>query len=116
MLALYRFDIDEVFAGRVSTSNAYALIARLPFEPMSLYRANQLGGVEHLGWSTDSYLAAEQIDAIMASNALIANQGSKKRPKFPDPVWRPTHKKEPEVAKSILDIPVAAMAKAIGGN
>lgn len=102
--------------GRASTSVAYALIARLPYEPWSLYRARELGGPEHLGWSTDTYLATEQLDATMIGNALLANQGSKKRPKFPDPAYRPKHKKEVVEVKSIKDLPIQSIVAQMRGT
>ena len=87
--ALYHFDIQEVFKGRASLQKAILLIERLAHDPNSHWRAKQLGGPEHIGWSHETYLLADQVDAVMALYTVQAHKGKKGRIKYPDPVYRP---------------------------
>lgn len=88
MLALYGFDIWDAIGGRVPTRTAFAYIQRLPFEPWSLWRAEQLGGPEHLGWTSETYLLADQVDADKAMLAIKTHRG-RGNVKMPDPTYRP---------------------------
>lgn len=105
--ALYRFDVWEVFKGRVPVSTALLYIDRLPHDPNSMWRAKQLGGPEHIGWSHETYLLADQVDAAKVMIAIKTHKG-KGRVKMPDPVHRPKIKKEnltdPEVTLENFDI------------
>lgn len=91
-MALYGFDIYECFKGKASVQVAMEYVNRLPFEPNSLWRANQLGGPEHMGWSVDTYKMADLIDAVQINTVVSANVGSRKQPTMPDPVYRPQMK------------------------
>lgn len=116
MLGLYGFDIHDVFKGKAPIRVAFAYINRLPFEPWSLWRAEQLGGPEHLGWTADTYQQASMTDAINVNTVVTGNVGSRKPPKMPEPVYRPKVKKEPEAQKveSLADFNVQALMQAIG--
>lgn len=56
----------------------------------------QLGGPEHIGWTHESYLLAQQVDAVKALIAVTAHQGKKGRVKLPEPVYRPKVAKDEE--------------------
>lgn len=116
MLGLYGFDIHDVFKGKAPIRVAFAYINRLPFEPWSLWRANELGGPEHLGWTPDTYKQADLLDGIMINTAVSGNVGSRKPPKMPEPTYRPKMK-EPEVKKveSLADFNIHALVAAMGG-
>lgn len=116
MLALYGFNLSDVFTGKAPIRAAAALINRLCFEPWSTWRAEQLGGPEHLGWSPDTYMQASIIDATNLNTVISGNVGSKKQPKMPDPVYRPKAK-EPEAKKveSLADFNIHALIQAVGG-
>lgn len=112
LLALYDFDIREVIAGRIPLYKAEALLNRLPFEPWSMYRANELGGPEHLGWTPDTYKLAEQVDSTNLSVSAIRHMGAKGKMKIPEPTYRPKVKEiEEKIADStsLADFPIAAL-------
>ena len=44
----------------------FALVERLRNDPASRWRAQELGGEEHLYWSVDTYLLAALVDAVHA--------------------------------------------------
>lgn len=119
-MGLYGFDIHEVFKGRAPLRLALNYIQRLSFEPWSEWRANKLGGPEHLGWTPDTYNQAALIDAINVNTAISGNVGSKKPPKKPDPAYRPKvieETDEPEVEKvdSIAEFDINKLMMAMGG-
>ena len=117
MLGLYGFDIHEVFTGKAPIRVALAYLSRLAFEPMSLWRANQLGGPEHLGWDTHAYLMADQIDAIQVNTVVAGNVGASRAPRMPDPVFRPKVISNEEViakAESLADFDVNRLAMMTG--
>lgn len=117
MLGLYGFDIYDCFTGKAPIRLALAYINRLPFEPWSVWRAEQLGGLEHLGWSHDTYRAADQVDAIMANTAITAHMGQRGKPKMPEPVFRPKVKKEQEpIAQSLDDFDINKLVAMIGAG
>ncbi|WP_346843733.1 hypothetical protein [uncultured Rothia sp.] len=69
----------------------FALVERLRYDPWSVWRAEQLGGEEHIGWSVDSYLLAAAVDGIhsqLKSKKLSSSERverpkvEKKREKF----------------------------------
>jgi hypothetical protein len=66
-----------------------SFINRLPHEPYSMWRAMQLGGPEHIGWSVNTYKLADLMDAIQINTVISAHVGSKKAPELPEPVYRP---------------------------
>ncbi len=100
MWDLFRFDVEDVFAGRRAPEWAWGLMDRLVDEPWSRWRAKQVGGDkwrEHLGWSPDTYLTALLADgqSVAISVADAARVG--KKPKVPTPIPRPTFKdQDPE--------------------
>lgn len=118
MLGLYGFDIYDVFTGKAPLRVALAYISRLPFEVWSVWRANKLGGPEHLGWSADTYLAVDQIDAIRVQTVVAGNVGSRRPPKMPDPSYRPKVISDEEVlakAESLAEFDVTRLMKMTGG-
>lgn len=116
MLALYGFDIHDVFSGKAPIRVAFAYINRLVYEPWSVWRANQLGGPEHLGWTPDTYRLAEQIDATNVNTVITGNVGSKRPPKMPDPAYRPKVKEaEVKPVESLADFNVMGLMQSVGG-
>lgn len=112
LLGLYNVDIREAIAGRIPLHVIDSLLKRLPFHPWSMFRAEQLGGVEHLGWSPDTYLAADQVDSTNISIAAIRHMGARGSMKLPEPVYRPTVKtleEKIEEAPSLADFPIHAL-------
>lgn len=122
LLGLYGFDISEVFRGKAPISSAWAYLQRLAFEPRSLWRAKQLGSLEHVGWSEDTYMLANLIDALQVNTVVSANLGGSKAPEMPDPIRRPgdetpqERKVEAPVAPSLEDLDIHALARMIGGG
>lgn len=118
MLGLYGFDIYDVFKGKAPIRVALAYINRLTFEPWSEWRANQLGGPEHLGWTPDTYKQADLIDAMNVNTAVAGNMGAKKPPKMPDPSYRPKvvdQQPKEEKVESLADFNIHALIAAMGG-
>lgn len=115
LLALYGFDLADVFAGRAPVRVALLLISRLPYEPDSLWRAHQLGGLEHKGWTPDTYRLAEIIDQVAVNTVAVGNMGSKKKPKLPEPSYRPriVERDQPE-AGSIEDFDINSLVGRMG--
>lgn len=116
-MGLFGFDIYDVFKGKAPIRVALAYINRLTFEPWSEWRANQLGGPEHLGWTPDTYKLAEQVDATNINTAVSGNMGSKKPPKMPEPSYRPKVAEAPteEKVESLADFNIHALIAAMGG-
>lgn len=96
MNGLYGFNIRDVFKGRAPLSVCMSYIQRLPHEPYSMWRAMQLGGPEHIGWSVETYKLADLMDAVQINTVISAHVGSKKAPDMPEPVYRPEIKNMPE--------------------
>lgn len=116
MLALYGFDIHEVLKFRAPIRVAFAYLNRLPYEPWSLWRAMQLGGPEHMGWTPDTYRQAELIDAMNINTVITANVGSRKQPDMPEPAYRPSVKQpEEKPAQSLADFNLVGLISQIGG-
>lgn len=67
-----------------------------------MWRAEQLGGSEHFGWDHNSYLAADQVDAVKALISIKAHSGKRGPVKFEDPVYRP----KPKDVKTEIETPV----------
>ena len=112
LLGIYGVNIYDAIEGRIPLRVVEPLLNRLPFEPWSMFRAEQLGGVEHLGWSPDTYLAADQVDSTNISIAAIRHMGARGKMKLPEPVYRPkikTIEDKIEEAGSLLDFPIHAL-------
>lgn len=121
MLGLYGFNIRDVFTGKAPISMAAGYLARLPYEPRSVWRAEQLGSLEHIGWSEDSYLLANLIDAVQVNTVVSANLGGNEPPEMPDPIHRPGMENDAEprvkpMAPSLEDLDIHALARMIGGG
>jgi hypothetical protein len=71
------------------------LLTRLTFEPMSVWRAKQLGGPElkdygkFIGWDADTYVLADLIDAMNNSTATLVAINTPEGSKPPEPVIYP---------------------------
>lgn len=78
-------------------------MARLSVEPESLWRAKELGGEKWFGWSLQTSLQADQIDA---TNFQTSATATNKKAKLKNPVERPDPKSKPvEVrSKSVSDM------------
>lgn len=127
MLGLYDFDICDVFTGKAPIRKAKAYLDRLPFEPMSMWRAKQLGSLEHMGWTPDTYRLADLTDSVNVLVTMVANFGSKNPADAPEPVYRPgldeelkTHKEPATPTVPTLDDfnidQLTALARRIGGG
>jgi len=77
--------------------DALVFVEGLTSNPDSRFRAELLGGPEHIGWSQDRYLAASTHDLILG---LIAGLGGTKL--GPDDQWpRPAVTKTEEVEEVV---------------
>lgn len=125
MLALYGFDIYDVLEFRAPIRKAKAYLSRLAFEPMSVWRAKQLGSLEHLGWTQDTYRLADLTDSVNILTTMVGSIGGDVDP--PEPVYRPgldkelKKHKEPSTPKvpTLEDFNVdqlRALANRIGGG
>lgn len=78
-------------------------MARLALEPESVWRAQQLGGEKWFGWSLQTSLSADIIDALNFQTSATATN---KKAKLKHPVARPDPKAKPvEVrSKSVSDM------------
>lgn len=102
-IALYHLNPLEELRSGFTVDHMFPLIERLKKEPLSLWRAKLLadnGEYEHFGWSIDSYLIANVIDAVNASTAAQAGKKLKdsqrmKRPKVIKPKPRRSQKFDP---------------------
>lgn len=84
----YQLDIGDVWKGTLEVRRALELLEGLAYEPRSQYRAEALGGGEHLGLDRNAMILADIFDAIQ--NGTFANakvQGAK--PQKPTPYPRP---------------------------
>ena len=72
-------------------------MARLAVEPHSLWPAQELGGEKWFGWSLETSLQADMIDAIgFQTSATAVN----KKAKLKNPVERPDPKSKPVEVRS----------------
>lgn len=86
------------------------LIKGFPLESATV--AAMRGGDEFLGWGLDQYQNASLIDAINWNTwAVIATGSGKKKPKHPEPTYRPTMKK-PKAANNPFAQRLAAARRA----
>lgn len=67
-------------------------VQRLPYEPRSLWRAQELGGEKWFGWDLPTSLLADLIDAVKFQTSATAVN---KKARLKDPVERPDPKKKP---------------------
>lgn len=74
--------------GGMSPRQVLALIRQLP--PESRTVAALRGGDQFRGWGVDRYLLASVIDAINQNTFAFVSANSKRKPKAPEPVSRPT--------------------------
>jgi hypothetical protein len=84
--------VRDVFSGRSSPRRFWGFVERLVDEPWSRWRAkglNQQKWREHLGWGPAEYLSAAVVDALNLNTAVAHAHGSGKRPKQPQPTYRP---------------------------
>lgn len=63
------------------------LIRNLPLESATM--AAIRGGSEFLGWGLDRYLTTSLIDAVKENTFAFISANSKKKPKAPEPSYRP---------------------------
>lgn len=73
------------------------LVEGLPDD--SMFIAENLGGLEYMGWGHDRYMLAELIDATYWLGKVTGNWG-KKPPKIP-PHWRPEDIKKAQQKKKV---------------
>lgn len=106
--ALYRIDVH----GDYRVSLVSQLLERLPHEPWSLYRANELGGTEWFGYSHDSERLNEALDRLaLLVKATAVNKASLKDS---ETMPRPNKGGAGSVVSSSDTAGVAAMFAALG--
>jgi hypothetical protein len=79
---------------------AFRLIRRLAVEPWSEFRAQQLGGEDHLGWTADTYKLTELSSGLMVNTEITRVHGSKAKPKKITPSWTPPHVRAAKVGEA----------------
>lgn len=67
------------------------LIKNLPLG--SATKAAMRGGSEFDGWDIDRYLRASLIDAVNVNTHVLISANSKRKPKAPEPMYRPDNMK-----------------------
>ena len=97
IFALYGIDPVEYLDTHENVDLIYILIERLAYEPMSLYRANQLGDEAFIGWSADSNRLADLLDAVH----FAAVTGAMQKGKFKNVAQRPEAKNLKKAAKRV---------------
>ena len=80
--------VNELRPGGMSPRQVLALIRQLP--PESRTFAALRGGEQFVGWGVDRYLMASVIDAIQQNTYAFIAANSKRKPKAPEPVKRPS--------------------------
>lgn len=73
-----------------SPTQILLLIKGLPVESATV--AALRGGDEFLGWGADRYLMTALIDAVRENTYAFVSANSKKKPKAPEPMYRPKEK------------------------
>lgn len=110
LLAIFGFDIWDAIDGRVPCRRAWSYLDRLVYEPMSVWRAKQMGGpelkdyIKFIGWDAKAYILADIADAIqMDMNVtLAANSKDHKLPEL-QPYPRPSDKKVEKPSAKLED-------------
>lgn len=88
IFALYGIDPVDYLEQHENVDLIYILIERLAYEPMSIYRAKQLGDDSFIGWSADSNRLADLLDAVH----FAAVTGAMQKGKFKNVAQRPEAK------------------------
>jgi hypothetical protein len=101
-------DLADVWRGKLSPATALVLVEQLKTIPMSRFRAQVMGGFEHLGWTPDTYLAAALYDA-MNTNSVITAKSAGGKARDPEPYPRPDQAAKSIQVDDIDDFPVDAM-------
>lgn len=76
--------------GGHSPKTILVLVRQLP--PESRTTAAMRGGEQFNGWGVDRYLLTSVIDAINYNTYALVASNSKKKPKEPQPAYRPSNK------------------------
>lgn len=97
IFALYGIDPVEYLDTHDNVDLIFILIERLAYEPMSLYRAEQLGDDSFIGWSADSNRLADLLDAVH----FAAVTGAMQKGKFKNVAQRPEAKNLKKTAKRV---------------
>lgn len=92
-LRYYQLDLGDVLipGSGLSARKAIALIRNLPLD--SATTASIRGGDQFRGWDGQLYMLANIVDAIKENTYVLVSANSKRKPKVPDPIDRPTAKK-----------------------
>ena len=88
IFALYGIDPVDYLEHHENVDLIYILIERLAYEPMSIYRAKQLGDDNFIGWSADSNRIADLLDAVH----FVAVTGAMQKGTFKNIAQRPEAK------------------------
>lgn len=100
--ALYHFDIKMIREGTDRVLLCSALLARLCEDAHSHWRAEQIGGSEHLDFGVLSHQIAALTDAVQWNTSVTAAHGGKRRPRKPASSYRPTVRRKQ--AKTLMDV------------
>jgi hypothetical protein len=99
----------------MSPRQVLALLRQLP--PESRTVAALRGGEQFQGWGVDRYLMASIVDAIQQNTYAFISANSKRKPKAPEPVKRPSKDSGPQRDNktNMFRQQLAAAKKAQGG-
>jgi len=88
-LRYYHLDLTDVLVPgtRLTPRRALGLIRNLPHG--SAFVAAQQGGAQFAGWAVNEYLLAGLIDAVQHNTHAFVSAHSERRPKPPEPAYRP---------------------------
>ena len=81
------------------------LIDRLRFETKSMWRADALGGEEHMGWGDMYHLITNLQDLLQMNTWATIAVASKKRPPKPKLSYRPKQRSKAKIRpKSVMEM------------
>ena len=111
IFALYGIDPVEYLDTHENVDLIFILIERLAYEPMSIYRAKQLGDDDFIGWSSDSNRLADLLDAVHFSAVTGAMQKGKFKNIAHRPEARNLKKQTKQVTNSFRDFAKSVTAQ-----
>lgn len=118
LMETYRVNLVDALGERpdLSPSEYLILIRGLPLT--SRWQAERQGGKEYEGWGIDQYQMSSLIDSVRENTfVLLSAHSGKKKPKPPEPSYRPGKKKTQKVNAftAIAKSKAEAARKARGG-
>ncbi|MDA3643779.1 hypothetical protein OU416_06905 [Saccharopolyspora indica] len=111
----YGLDLAQVIrpGSGYSPIRVLYLIRQLPLESRTY--AEIRGGAQFVGWGQDRYLLANVIDAIQQTTYAVVAANSKRKPKAPKPVERPSNKRNAGAFAQTARMHLQAAKQAQGG-